>query len=176
MDAVAIPRALSARRNPARVHFGLCPQTFGVKPMSSPSSPSISASSTIAVASLGTPRISPRRELKFRARKLLVRRDPNTKALIETRPPGFAPPTGRARKKLGVGGDPVATISRSTTRCSTPRVMVGAIPGNLSLERRPGPACDLFRDGPRRQATRMQAGCEPCPSRPRGRAACRRRR
>ncbi len=46
------------------------------------------------------------------------------------------------------------TTSRSTTRCSTPRVMVGAIPPSLWLERRRRAARHLFRHGARQPGRR----------------------
>ena len=54
-------RRHTAVRNPRRVRFGLCPQHIGVVPMSL-----LSLQTTaVEVATLGTPRIGPRRELKF---------------------------------------------------------------------------------------------------------------
>ena len=54
------------------------------------------STSSLPVASLGTPRIGPRRELKF-ALESFWSGATDEKALIETGA-GFAPPTGRARK------------------------------------------------------------------------------
>ena len=105
------------------------------------------STSALPVASLGTPRIGPRRELKF-ALESFWSGATSESALIEAGA-GLRAANWARQKKLGVTVIPSNDFSFYDQVLDT-SVMVGAIPGDLSLGRRPGAARDLFRDGPRR--------------------------
>ena len=111
----------------------------------SESSFSKSSSSTIAVATLGTPRIGPRRELKVALERFWSGAS-DEKALIETAA-GLRAANWARQKKLGVTVIPSndfsfydrARYQRHGRRHSR----------DLRLESRRGFARDLFRDGAR---------------------------
>ena len=110
-------------------------------------SASTNSTSSLPVATLGTPRIGPRRELKF-ALESFWSGTTDEKALIETGI-GLRAANWARQKKLGVTVIPSNDFSFYDQVLDT-SVMVGAIPESLWLERRRGAARDLFRDGARR--------------------------
>src|SRR5439155_15651160 len=118
-------RARCRTRNPD-VSLRPLPPTFGVKPMSSStSSTSTISTSALPVASLGTPRVGPRRELKF-ALESFWSGATDEKALIEAGA-GLRAANWARQKKLGVSVIPSNDFSFYDQMLDT-SVMVGAIP------------------------------------------------
>ena len=109
-------RARSCRPESSTRPLRPLPPTFGVKPCLSFDRSLHSLA--LPVASLGTPRIGPRRELKIALESYWSGKT-DEKALVETARRTSAPPTGRARRR-SASPSSRPTISRSTTRCSTP--------------------------------------------------------
>ena len=102
-------------------HFGLCPQLLGLSQCLLP----LTSASTLAVATLGTPRIGPRRELKL-ALESFWSGTSDEKALIETAS-GLRAANWARQKKLGVTVIPSNDFSFYDQVLDT-SVMVGAIP------------------------------------------------
>src|SRR4030095_4360483 len=124
--------------------------------MSSATSPSTISTSSLPVASLGTPRIGPRRELKFALERFWARAtDP--KALIETR--GGARAANWARqKKLGVSVIPSNDFSFYDQMLDT-SVMVGAIPEIYRWNGGPVPLSTYFVMARGAQGKTKEAAC-----------------
>ena len=133
----------SLRACPAPVRLAFAPNISGLSRVSLPSSISYAS-----VATLGTPRIGPRRELKAALESFWAGKSDEA-ALLKPRRP--------SRRQLGApearSASPSSrrTTSRSTTRCSTPASWSAPFPRSTAGRRRSF-ARDLFRDGARRQA------------------------
>jgi 5-methyltetrahydropteroyltriglutamate--homocysteine methyltransferase len=126
---------------------------FGVKPMSSSTD---STSSSIPVASLGTPRIGPRRELKF-ALESFWSGATDEKALIETGV-GLRAANWARQKKLGVSVIPSNDFSFYDQVLDT-SVMVGAIPKIYGWDGGPVPLATYFAMARGAQGKAQEAGC-----------------
>src|SRR4029450_5004883 len=109
--------------------------------MSSATSPSTISTSSLPVASLGTPRIGPRRELKF-ALESFWSGATDQKALIETGV-GLRAANWARQKKLGVSGIPSNDFSFYDQMLDT-SVMVGAIPEIYRWNGGPVPLATYF--------------------------------
>ncbi len=94
VGAVAIPHALRCPES-RRVTLAFAPNSLGLSHVFFKTSSS--TTSTIAVATLGTPRIGPRRELKLALESFWSGATDGNKRWSR-RAPRFVLPTGRARK------------------------------------------------------------------------------
>ena len=136
--------------------------------MSTATSPSSTIStSSLPVASLGTPRIGPRRELKF-ALESFWSGASDEKALIEAGA-GLRAANWARQKKLGVSVIPSNDFSFYDQMLDT-SVMVGAIPEIYRWNGGPVPLATYFAMARGAQGKAHEAGLRPCPSRARGRA------
>ncbi len=136
--------------------------------MSTATSPSSTIStSSLPVASLGTPRIGPRRELKF-ALESFWSGASDEKALIEAGA-GLRAANWARQKKLGVSVIPSNDFSFYDQMLDT-SVMVGAIPEIYRWNGGPVPLATYFAMARGAQGKTHEASLRPCPSRARGRA------
>jgi 5-methyltetrahydropteroyltriglutamate--homocysteine methyltransferase len=120
------------------------------------SSSTDSTSSSIPVASLGTPRIGPRRELKF-ALESFWSGATDEKALIETGV-GLRAANWARQKKLGVSVIPSNDFSFYDQVLDT-SVMVGAIPKIYGWDGGPVPLATYFAMARGAQGKAQEAGC-----------------
>ena len=133
-------RARCRSRNPD-VSLRPLPPTLGVEPMSTATSASTVSTSSLPVASLGTPRIGPRRELKF-ALESFWSGATDEKALIETGV-GLRAANWARQKKLGVSVIPSNDFSFYDQMLDM-SVMVGAIPDIYRWNGGPVPLATYF--------------------------------
>ncbi len=118
-------------------------------------------SSSLPVATLGTPRIGPRRELKFALESFWSGKLDESELLEAAA--GLRAANWARQKALGVDRDPVERLLALRPRARHQR-HGRRDSGGLWLERRAGAARDLFRDGARR-AGRCARRLRPCASR-----------
>jgi 5-methyltetrahydropteroyltriglutamate--homocysteine methyltransferase len=124
--------------------------------MSSATSPSTISTSSLPVASLGTPRIGPRRELKF-ALESFWSGATDEKALIEAGA-GLRAANWARQKKLGVSVIPSNDFSFYDQMLDT-SVMVGAIPEIYRWNGGPVPLATYFAMARGAQAKTHEASC-----------------
>ncbi|UPJ48882.1 5-methyltetrahydropteroyltriglutamate--homocysteine S-methyltransferase [Bradyrhizobium sp. 200] len=124
--------------------------------MSTATSPSTIATSSLPVASLGTPRIGPRRELKF-ALESFWSGATDEKALVETGV-GLRAANWARQKKLGVSVIPSNDFSFYDQVLDT-SVMVGAIPNIYQWNGGPVPLATYFAMARGAQGKTHEASC-----------------